>query len=142
MNGVRDDHTATVLPSGAVLVTGGQNASGRSLNTAEILDPGATAFRLLAATMSDHRADHVAMRLPDGSVLVLGGEDDPGGGTDVILDSTDRFDPATETFAPDAALLLPRDDHRVAHLLDGRILITGGEDATSTSIRDAETRAP
>ena len=142
MNGVRDDHAATVLLNGAILVTGGQDASGRSLNSAEILDPGAAAFRLLPATMSDRRADHLAIRLSNGKVLVFGGEDDPAGGPDVILDSTDQFDPDTETFAADGALLVPRDDHRAARLLDGRILITGGEDATSTSIPDAETRSP
>jgi hypothetical protein len=142
MNGVRDDLTATTLADGTILLAGGQDGSGRSLDTAELLDPGAQTFRLLAATMSDRRADHQAVRWLDGSVLLLGGEDDPGGGPDVILDSVDRFDPTTETFVPGTALLVPRDDHRVARLLDGRILITGGEDATSTSIRDTEIHLP
>jgi len=31
-----------------------------------------------------------------------------------------------------------RDDHRVVRLRDGRLLVTGGEDAWSLSIRDAE----
>ena len=142
LNGVRDDHTATVLFDERILLAGGQDESGQSLDTAEMLDPGAASFRPLAATMGDRRADHSAVRWRDGSVLLLGGEDDPGGGLDVILDSVDRFDPDTESFATSTALLVPRDDHRVARLRDGRILVTGGEDATSTSIRDTEIYLP
>jgi len=142
MTSVRDDHTATLSTDGRVLLAGGQDGTGRSLKSGELLDPGATMFRLLTSEMSDRRADHQAVRLIDGSVLLFGGEDDPAGGPDVILSSVDRFDPATESFEPGAALLVPRDDHRVARLLDGRILVTGGEDATSTSIRDAEIYLP
>jgi len=85
LNGVRDDHTATLLKNGSVLLAGGQDATNRSLDSAEILDPGTSAFRLLAATMQNRRADHQAMRLPTGQVLLFGGEDDPGGGADVLL---------------------------------------------------------
>jgi hypothetical protein len=130
MTGVRDDHTATVIADGRILLAGGQDASGKSLDTAAVLDAGAAAFRLLSATMNDRRADHQAVRLDDGTVLLLGGEDDPASGPDVILTGVDRFVPATESFAPKAALEVARDDHRVALLLDGRILVTGGEDAT------------
>ena len=142
LTGVRDDHTATLLGNGRVLLAGGQNGSGRSLDTAEILDPGVVAFRLIPDRMADPRADHQSVLLRDGSVLLLGGEDDPAGGPDVILTSVDRFDPTTELFAPAPALVVPRDDHRVAPLLDGRILVTGGEDVTSTSIRDVELYLP
>ena len=107
-----------------------------------MLDLGAPSFRLLVAVMANRRADHRALRLRDGGVLLLGGEDDPGGGPDVILDSVDRFDPGTETFDPGTALLVPRDDHRIARLLDGRILVTGGEDETSMSIPDTEFYLP
>lgn len=137
LTGVRDDHTATLLTDGRVLLVGGQNASGRSLDTAELLEGGA--FRTVVAVMADPRADHQAVRLPDGGVLILGGEDDPAGGPDVILTGVELFDPATELFTSMAPLRVPRDDHRVARLSDGRILVTGGEDETSTSIADVET---
>ena len=88
--------------------------------------------------MTGDRADHRAILEPDGSVLLLGGEHDPANGPDVILTSVERFAPATETFAPAQALLVARDDHRIARLLDGRLLVTGGEDAASVSIADAE----
>jgi len=138
---VRDDHRATTLADGRVLVTGGQDASGRSLDTAEILDDEtAPAFRLLASKMGSHRADHEAVRLPSGQVLVLGGEDDPGDGSgDVLLLTVDVFDPATETFTAMPPLGTARDDHRALRLLDGRVLVTGGESTTSDgSIADCE----
>ena len=138
LSGVRDDHTATLLADGRILIAGGQDETGRSFDSAEVLDPGASAFRLLTAIMGTRRADHQAVLTPDGSVLLLGGEDDPGSGLDVILTSVDRFDPVSESFTPVTPLLVPRDDHRVVRLLDGRLLVTGGEDATSTSIRDTE----
>ena len=139
---VRDDHTATALADGRILVAGGQDAAGVSLATAEILDPGAAAFRLLPGAMADRRADHIALRLRNGSVLLIGGEADPASGPDVILTSVDRFDPATEAFTPASPLMVPRDDHRVARLLDGRLLVTGGEDASAISIRDVEVYLP
>jgi hypothetical protein len=88
--------------------------------------------------MADARSDHQALRLPDGSVLIFGGECDPGTNQDAILDSVDRFDPADESFHAWPALLVPRDDSRIAMLLDGRILVTGGEDVKTHSIPDAE----
>ena len=136
MAGVRDDHTATLLADGRVLLAGGQDGSGLSVRTAEVLDAGS--FRTLAATMTGDRADHRAIAEADGSVLLLGGEHDPASGPDVILTSVERFDPASESFAPAQALLVPRDDHRIARLIDGRLLVTGGENAASESIADAE----
>ena len=136
---VRDDHHATLLADGRVLVTGGQDGSGRSLDTAEILDaPADPSFRLLAGRMASRRADHQAVRLPSGQVLVLGGEDDPGDGSgDVILQTVDVFEPGSETFTALPPLAVGRDDHRAIRLLDGRVLVTGGENATSTASIDA-----
>ncbi len=136
---VRDDHHATVLEDGRVLVTGGQDASGTSLDTAEILDDAPDAsFRLLAAKMASRRADHQAVLLPSGQVLILGGEDDPGDGSgDVILSTVDVFEPGAETFTALPPLGVGRDDHRAIRLLDGRVLVTGGENTTSTASIDA-----
>lgn len=60
---------AVVLPSGAVLVTGGAAS-------AELWDPAdATGFRPLRGKMGAGRSFATATALPDGSVLVLGGYD-------------------------------------------------------------------
>jgi hypothetical protein len=138
----RDDHTATLLADGRVLVTGGQHPNGESVDTAEILDDvtamPTSSFRVLASRMSTSRADHIALRRPDGTVLLLGGELDPPAGPDVILTAVDRFDPATETFLALPDLQSGRDDHRAAVLTDGRILVTGGEDAAARAIAEVE----
>ncbi len=39
-------HTATLLPSGKVLITGGVDGSGNTLNTAEVFDPLTNTFTL------------------------------------------------------------------------------------------------
>ena len=42
LNTGRYNHTATLLPDGKVLVTGGLDAFGTTLNSAELFDPGLT----------------------------------------------------------------------------------------------------
>ena len=90
--------------------------------------------------MASRRADHQAVLLPSGQVLLLGGEDDPGDGSgDVILQTVDVFEPVAETFTALGPLAVGRDDHRAIRLLDGRVLVTGGENtASSASIDDVE----
>ncbi|MGZ3450363.1 MAG: Kelch repeat-containing protein [Polyangiales bacterium] len=69
----RQFHTATLLPSGKVLVAGG----GFPISTAELFDP-TTGFTAIGA-MSAPRAEHTATLLASGNVLVTGGSSDVGG---------------------------------------------------------------
>lgn len=75
----RMDHTATLLPSGRVLIaggwTGGTGMPSYVLDSAELLDqsdPG------LAKPMAVPRVGHSAVSLPSGDVLVVGGRNDDG----------------------------------------------------------------
>ena len=68
----RDQHTATLLSDGTVLVAGGVMADG-STPTAEPFDPKSGSWIPVAA-MSRARRGQVAAGLPDGSVLVVGGD--------------------------------------------------------------------
>ena len=62
--------TATLLPDGTVLVTGGtRNAENKA--TAEVYDPARDTWRAIA-DMHDARAGHSATLLPNGNVLVAG----------------------------------------------------------------------
>ena len=71
----RFDHTATVLPNGKVLVTGGEAGEFvniEALATAELYDPVAGTWAA-AGTLNTPRASHTATLLPSGKVLVAGG---------------------------------------------------------------------
>ena len=64
----RTFHTATLLPSGKVLVAGG----GDENSTAEVYDPATGSFSIIGG-MEIGRSGHTATLLPNGSVLVAGG---------------------------------------------------------------------
>src|SRR5262249_44213812 len=78
-------HTATLLPTGQVLVTGGVGFNGEfvtALDTAELYDPASGAWHLTGG-MHDPRVSHTATLLPNGQLVVAGGTtagaDFPGG---------------------------------------------------------------
>jgi len=152
----REDHRTTRLvdgPSpagvpihrdagGRLLVTGGTATIGKatSVDVAEIYDPQTESFRTVTARMNRAREDHTADLLPDGRVLITGGEDNAAGpdGRDIVLDDVEVFDPKTETFTRLAPLSVPRDDHGSTVLVDGRVLVTGGEDKDDAGLSSAE----
>jgi hypothetical protein len=68
----RSYHTATLLPDGHVLVTGG-GLGPDALASTELYDP-QTGTWSSASLMSTHRSMHTATLLPNGQVLVAGGE--------------------------------------------------------------------
>src|SRR5258708_34198932 len=78
MNYPRQHATPSLLPDGKVLVTGGSSATGWSnvsgaVLAAELWDPAAQAWSVLAS-MSVPRLHHsTALLLPDGRVIVAGG---------------------------------------------------------------------
>ena len=72
----RDEHTATLLPNGQVLVAGG--AGSWHLASAELYDP-ATGMWTATGSMATPRFRHTATLLPNGQVLVAGGFNFPGG---------------------------------------------------------------
>src|SRR4051794_23454670 len=72
MGAFRDNHTATLLPNGKVLVAGGQR-DGNETPGAELFDP-ATGAWTNTGSMLVARVYHTATLLPNGKVLVTGGE--------------------------------------------------------------------
>ena len=76
MTSGRSRHTATLLPSGQVLITGGWGSGGErrppALLTAEIYDPFTGTF-VATASMNDTRQGHTASLLRNGNVLVTAG---------------------------------------------------------------------
>jgi hypothetical protein len=108
--------TATLLPSGKVLIAG---TSSSGISTA-VYDPTSGTWARPAG-LAKPRAYHTATSLPDGRVLVMGGE---SGGS--ALASAELYDPASDTWTPTGALKVARSRHTATLLSSGLVLVTGG----------------
>jgi hypothetical protein len=108
----RVDASATTLIDGRVLVAGGSDGIA-DLATAEIYDPFAQTFSVLATSMSVPRRGHAAVLLPhNASVLVAGGTSNGvvQSGADLFLPAEfpDPFSYGVGRFAATGAMTAPR----------------------------------
>jgi hypothetical protein len=116
-------HTATLLPSGMVLVTGGSGTSG-DLASAEVYNPATHAWSS-AGTMASARELHTETLLPSGKVLVVGGVN---GST--WLSSAEVYDPATHSWSSAGTMSSVRFRHTATLLPSGKVLVAGGYNGT------------
>ncbi len=116
----RQNHSATLLQDGRVLLAGGGDGGSGTRNTAELFDPVTGGFTSVG--MTDARSKHAAARLDGGAVLLAGGQKT---GTQ-FLASAEVFDPVTNTFGATASLSSPRLGHTATALADGRVVVAGG----------------
>lgn len=118
-------HTATLLPDGRILITGGiVDGTMTALDTAELYDPATNVFTAIGARMTAVRNQHAATLLANGQVLITGGS--PQGDGDG-MNSAELYDPATQTFtALTATMTTPRGGHAAALLPNGKVFISGG----------------
>ncbi|HYO65917.1 MAG TPA: kelch repeat-containing protein [Archangium sp.] len=125
MSTQRSYHTATELPSGKVLVAGGDNSDWPGgLSSAELYDP-ATGTWSPTGTMATPRHLHTAVRLDSGKVLVVGGGeyyDDYG----PIDPPGEVYDPDTGTWSAVQGTFTPRNGASATVLYSGKVLVTGG----------------
>ena len=127
MTSARRGHTATLLPTGQVLITGGVDNTLRTaaLDTAEIYDPTAQTFTALTSTMVTALVYHTATLLPSGQVLLAGGEEGNGYGT--ALNTAELYNPTANTFtALSATMTTARFSHTATLLPTGEVLLAGG----------------
>jgi hypothetical protein len=118
----RFQHTATMLDSGTVLLTGGVDATGVTTATAEIYDPAAHTFTA-TASMSDSRAQHIATPIGLGAVLVAGGYSNDGQNV-TALASGQSYNGAFTPLLTD--LIEPRAQTTIISLSSGLFILTGG----------------
>jgi len=153
MNTGRNNHTATVIPSGAnagkILLVGGWTdrtvkkdvSIPVSLASTELYDAATRSFAQpnMTATLKAARAFHTATVIslgPNaGGILIAGGQRDD----ENPLSSTEIYDPATNSFKPGPAMHSPRSQHAAIVIASGsnagKILIAGGMELGCYSVK-------
>jgi hypothetical protein len=128
----RLEHTATLLASGRVLVSGGctyppDDTFGCVLASAEFYDPTSRTWSL-TGTMTAFRIRHQATLLPSGKVLAMGGQ---GTSYGIALASAEVYDPANGEWQATGTMTMGREGHTATLLPTGKVLVTGGYGTTS-----------
>jgi hypothetical protein len=114
MNISRRQHTATLLPSGNVLVAGGSTPA--AVTSAELFDPKTGTWKLTGSLITRHSL-HTATLLPDGKVLVASGR---------ANSAAELYDPASGSWSVVGQLTTPRAYHTATMLPNGDVLFVGG----------------
>jgi hypothetical protein len=125
------EQTATLLPSGSVLIAGGNNpAVGEgeegAVAAAEVYVPSSTGIGAFntAGSMLIPRFEHTATLLKTGQVLIAGGSNYTGDG---ILSEAELYTPSSGAFAASpVSLNYQRAGHTATALINGTVLIAGG----------------
>jgi hypothetical protein len=133
-------HTMTLLANGQVLITGGRNNNGQSINSAEIYDP-VTGTTHLVGPLKHDRDSHTATLLPDKTVLIAAGETGSLGRFNT-LNSAELFNPAAGTFSYTGNLQHDRFNHTATLLQNGKVLIAAGFNNDSNPLNLAELYDP
>lgn len=123
-------HTATLLANGKVLVAGGYSGSAY-LSSAELYDPTSNSWAP-TGSMSTARASHTATLLSNGKVLVAGGIN-RGLNSSGSLKTAELYDPITGRWSQTGQMAVTRFFHSATLLLDGKVLVAGGDPSGSAS---------
>jgi hypothetical protein len=140
-------HTATLLPSGTVLLAGGfindvwDDYLGSTSDNGAGLYDSATGVWSGTGNMTANRGDHTATLLANGKVLIAGGADSDPTGTG--LASAELYDPSTGVFTQTGSMSVGRFLHTATKLQSGKVLIVGGAlTSTSAPVASAEIYDP
>ncbi|MDX2004034.1 MAG: kelch repeat-containing protein [Meiothermus sp.] len=139
MNLSRAGHSATLLPSGQVLVAGGCIATGCENGltaSAELYDLERNTFTR-TSSMKVARVGHRAVLLHSGKVLILG-----GWAGNNASNQAELFHPADRSFSSAGTMLEPRDGFSATLLKDGRVLVVGGYNGRMQRLKSAEIYDP
>ena len=140
MQVMRNLHTATLLASGQVLVTGGEYTNGVPYSS-ELYTPTSGSFTATAALQVGRTAhtatllcDLAALPCTNADVLVVGGWD----GANIIVGSAELYDAAAGTFTLTGSLATARANHTATRLQSGKVLIAGGGVDGGAALASAE----
>jgi len=122
-------HTVAALPSGEILVVGGQDAGWMDAGATEIYDPVTGKWRE-GPTLAQPRFSPSVTLLPDGRVLILGGPTDDEYS---YASAPEIYDAKTARmgFAGPVGFATTAIGFSTTLLADGRVLIAGGQKALS-----------
>lgn len=134
----RSTHQAVALDDGRVLAMGGVDDLGVMQASAELYNP-TTRTWSPAPSMASPRYYFTATKLKDGRVLVAGGCAMAGCGAAAPFGEV--FNPATNTWSPTGPNVYARASQAAALLLDGRVMLIGGDAVTqdTTEVYDPAT---
>lgn len=125
----RQGHTATRLPTGEVLILGGeQTVSGEKLllRNTEVYDP-RTGKWSPAQDLPESRSNHTATLLDDGRIIICGGQSVVNS-RPVSLNTCIFYDSSARRFIEGGVTMaLGRQQHTATLLADGRVVIAGGQ---------------
>src|SRR5437667_310148 len=121
MSAARYRPTASLISAGAtILITGGANASGGAINTAETFQVASKTFSTATVSMLCAHKGHTATVLQNGKVLIAGR-------TGITTSPcAELYDPVTGTFTRTGNMTTPVSDHAAVLLANGKVLIVGG----------------
>ncbi|HET8869142.1 MAG TPA: kelch repeat-containing protein [Aquabacterium sp.] len=131
----RHAHTATLMPDGKVLLTGGYSATGMA-SSAELFDPATETTQLISSALLG-RAGHGCVLLSNGDVLIAGGE---MAGTQTQAASPGAVRLVSGTWAVEALTSVPAlgwVGASVAANAQGQLIFFGGQDATTHAVAGA-----
>lgn len=136
----REQHTASLLQDGTVLMVGGSSSNTSVFAGSETYNP-ATGIFSASGAMATPRFRHAATMLTTGKVLIVGGTNQ----TQQVLSAAELYNPATGTFQPSTQMLGTARSDPTATLLgdtDGTVLIAGGCDSNGNALASAELYHP
>jgi hypothetical protein len=134
----RSGHTVSQLADGSVLIAGGEDSSG-PVSALEVFD----LYNNFSAagSLNTARKDHSASVLSNGRVLITGGTGYAADSSLVTLNTTEIYNPDTNSVLAGPAMSVARARHSATTLLDGRVLISGGNNG-SNDLASAEIYNP
>ena len=128
----RKGHTLTELPSGTLLVIGGEGDEA-SATTAEVYDPDGDAAWTEIQLAAAH-SYHSATLLPDHRVLIVGGYGAEGAPSPLV----EIVDLVTRSTRVIGSLLSGRAGHQAVQVAPGQVILVGGVDAAGAVLGTTE----